>query len=83
MRMLMQLSVDFRPYETKIDLSGYNHPCAEIGPSYNQCLLIVAALQQYYSTYKQCFHNTKVIRNVLIINHLRKDCPHIRGIDRQ
>jgi hypothetical protein len=28
-----------------------------------------------YSTYKQCFHSTKFIRNVLSINHFRKDCP--------
>ena len=35
------------------------------------------------STYKQCFHSAEVIRNVLSINHLRKDCPKIRGIDRQ
>ena len=36
MRMLMQLSVDIQPHETKTDLSGYIHLCAEIGPSYNQ-----------------------------------------------
>ena len=32
--------------------------------------------------YKQCFH-TKLIRNVSSINLLKKDCPKIRGIDRQ
>jgi hypothetical protein len=57
MRMVMHLSVAIWPYGTKIDLSGYICPCIEIGPSYNQGLLIVAALQQYYSTYKQFFHN--------------------------
>ena len=39
----------------------------------------VATLQG--QQYKQCFHSTKVISNVLSINHLRKDCPRIRDID--
>ena len=34
------------PYKSKTDLSGYIHVFAEIGPSYNQSLAMVAALQR-------------------------------------
>ena len=33
------------PYKAKTDLSGYIRLCAEIGPSYNQCLTMAAVLQ--------------------------------------
>ena len=45
MRMLTQLSAVIQPYKPKADLSGYVYLCGEIGPSYNQSLAMVAALQ--------------------------------------
>ena len=45
MRALMQLTAAIWPYKAKTDLSGYIHLCAEIGPSYNQSLAMVATLQ--------------------------------------
>ena len=43
MRMLI-CHVAIWPYKAKTDLSGYIRLCAEIGPSYNQDLAMVAAL---------------------------------------
>ena len=77
MRMLMQLSVDIQPHETKTDLSGYIFPCTENWSLISSVFAYYCCLAGDYSTYKQCFHNTKIIRNVLSINHLRKDCPKL------
>lgn len=76
----MQPSVAIWPYKSKTDLSRYIRLCAEIRPSYNQSSC-VCCLAGDYSTYKQCFHSNEVIRNVLSISHLRKDCLKIGGID--
>ena len=80
----MQLAVAIWPYKAKTDLSGYTPLCAEIGPSYNQGLAMAAALQgttvqamlSQCRGYKECF-------KCGYINHFTKDCPKIRGIDRQ
>ena len=77
--MLIYLPAAIRPYKAKTDISGYTHVCAEARPSNNQ--LDYGCCLAWGLQYKQCFHSTKVIRNVLSINHLKKDCPKIRGID--
>jgi hypothetical protein len=80
MRTLMQLPAAIQLYKTKSDFSGYVHLCAEIRPSYNQ-FGYGYCLAGYYSLSNAS--STKVIRNVLSINLLKKDCPNIRGMDRQ
>jgi hypothetical protein len=84
MRMLIQLTVAIQPYKAKPDLSGYISFCAEIGPSYTQGLAMAAAFEgttvqamlSQNQGYKECFKYGG-------INHFRKDCLKIRGIDRQ
>ena len=80
MRVLMQLTSAIRPYKTKAELSRYIRLCAENGPSYNQ-FGYGCCLAGDYSTSNAS--STKVIRNVLSINLLKKECPKIRGMDRQ
>jgi hypothetical protein len=80
MRTLMQLPVAIWPYKAKTDLSGYIHLCAGIGPSYNQFGYGCCLAGDYITSNAS---STKVIRNVLSINILKKDYPKIRGIDRQ
>ena len=80
MRTLMQLPEAIQPYKAKTDLSGHIHLCVEIWPSHSQfgygCFL-----PGDYSTSNAS--STMVIRKVLSINLLKKDCPKIIGIDRQ
>jgi hypothetical protein len=76
----MQLPAAIQLYKTKSDFSGYVHLCAEIGPSYDQ-FGYGCCLAEDYSTGNAS--STKVIRNVLSINLLKKDCPEFRGIDTQ
>ena len=68
MRRLIQLLA----YRAKRDLYGYVCLCAEIGPSYNQ-FGYGCCLAGDYSTSNAS--STKVIRNVLSINLLKKVCP--------
>jgi hypothetical protein len=80
MRTLRQFPEAIQLYKAKTDLSGYIHICVEMGTSYKQ-FGYGCCLAGDYSTNNAA--STKVIRNVLSINLLKKAWPKIRGIDRQ
>jgi hypothetical protein len=77
MRALIQLTLAIQPYKAKAESYLGKFVFVQKLDLRTVWLWLLPGRRLQY---KQCFHSTKVIRNVLILSRLKKDCPKLEAL---